>query len=111
MLKSYFSLKNCAVYYERVVRLKWEGVTVMIMFGGWGESTAKLMSYMARDPAARDNFTRSTVEFVEKYGFDGVELAWMYPVCWKVSGTQRTPTQSRYVSGTHVSHREEHQVT
>lgn len=34
---------------------------------------------MARDPALRANFVASVVEFLLRFGFDGLDFDWEYP--------------------------------
>jgi len=39
---------------------------------------------MVNDPAARARFITEAVIFMEKYGFEGLDLDWEYPKCWQV---------------------------
>jgi chitinase len=50
----------------------------IIAIGGWNAGSANY-SEMAADPAKRTVFVRSCVEFVKKYGFDGLDMDWEYP--------------------------------
>lgn len=50
----------------------------MISIGGWTLSGE--FSDIALTPSSRDKFARSAVAFVKKYGFDGVDIDWEYPV-------------------------------
>lgn len=70
-------------FYDRVARLKEKGVTVSLALGGWNDSQGDKYSRLVRSAAARSKFVRQAVQFVEKYGFGGLDLDWEYPVCWQ----------------------------
>ncbi len=53
-------------------------VRTLISVGGWTWST--YFSDVALTPASRAAFAHSCVAFVQRYGFDGVDLDWEYPV-------------------------------
>lgn len=71
-------------FYERVVAYKKKGAKVTLAIGGWNDSAGDKYSRLVRDPSARARFVKTVVEFIEKYGFDGLDLDWEYPVCWQV---------------------------
>lgn len=71
-------------FYERVVEYKRHGVKVSIALGGWNDSAGDKYSKLVNDPGARKRFVIHAVQFVEKYGFDGLDLDWEYPKCWQV---------------------------
>jgi len=50
----------------------------MISIGGWNAGSKKF-SEMAADPAKRQIFLDSIIPFVQKYGFEGVDMDWEYP--------------------------------
>ncbi|WP_242095012.1 glycoside hydrolase family 18 protein [Aestuariivivens sediminicola] len=52
-------------------------IKVMIACGGWGGSGG--FSDMANDPDRRREFVSSTMDFVNKYDLDGVDIDWEYP--------------------------------
>ena len=60
------------------LRLKYPHLKVMIAIGGWNEGSKKY-SEMAADDTKRKMFVNSTVEFLKKYSFDGLDLDWEYP--------------------------------
>lgn len=70
-------------FYDRVARLKEKGVTVSLALGGWNDSQGDKYSRLVRNAAARSKFVRQALQFVEKYGFGGLDLDWEYPVCWQ----------------------------
>ncbi|XP_062561073.1 endochitinase-like [Armigeres subalbatus] len=49
-----------------------------IAVGGWKHGGAKF-SKMAASRERRKIFVQSVVNFLEEYGFDGLEIAWLYP--------------------------------
>lgn len=50
----------------------------MLSVGGWNAGSGKY-SVMAEDPVKRRTFIDSTVVFLKKYGFAGVDFDWEYP--------------------------------
>ncbi|KAJ9590784.1 hypothetical protein L9F63_016170, partial [Diploptera punctata] len=50
----------------------------LVAIGGWNEGSIKY-SEMASTEEGREKFTGSAVAFVEKRGFDGLDLDWEYP--------------------------------
>jgi chitinase len=71
-------------FYERVVEFKRKGIKVTVAIGGWNDSAGDKYSRLVRDAAARARFIKHVIEFIEKYGFQGLDLDWEYPVCWQV---------------------------
>jgi chitinase len=80
-------------FYERVVALKQKGVKVTLAIGGWNDSAGDKYSRLVRSAAARKKFVNHVVGFLEKYGFDGLDLDWEYPVCWQVDCKKGQPDE------------------
>ena len=55
------------------LKLKYPHLKVMIAIGGWNEGSTKY-SQMAKDDDKRAKFVNSTVEFLKKHKFDGLDL-------------------------------------
>ncbi|XP_046655141.1 probable chitinase 10 [Daphnia pulicaria] len=70
--------------YAKVTALKKNGIKVLIALGGWNDSLGSKYSQLVNNPTARKRFVDNAVAFVEKYGFDGLDLDWEYPKCWQV---------------------------
>lgn len=51
---------------------------IMLSIGGWNLSTN--FSDVAADIVKREHFVTSAIEHLDKYGFDGYEIDWRYPV-------------------------------
>lgn len=66
-------------FYERVTKLRAKGVKVTVAIGGWNDSAGDKYSRLVRDPAARARFIKAVIEFIERNGFDGLDLDWEYP--------------------------------
>jgi len=60
------------------LKKKWPHLKVMIAIGGWNEGSVKY-SKMAKDPKSRSTFVNSTLDFLKKHKFDGLDLDWEYP--------------------------------
>ena len=50
----------------------------MIAIGGWNEGVKKY-SKMASSKQSRQEFINSVVKFIQKHGFDGLDVDWEYP--------------------------------
>jgi len=61
----------------------------LISVGGWTKSGR--FSDMASTVASRKVFAQSCKDFIKKYGFDGVDLDWEYPVSGGLEGNSRRP--------------------
>ena len=53
--------------------------------GGWNDSAGDKYSRLVNSPSARLRFIENVIQFIEKYGFQGLDLDWEYPVCWQVN--------------------------
>ncbi|XP_028131818.1 probable chitinase 10 [Diabrotica virgifera virgifera] len=71
-------------FYKKVVEYKSKGIKVLIAIGGWNDSLGDKYSRLVNNPQARARFVANVIEFIEKYGFDGLDLDWEYPKCWQV---------------------------
>ncbi|XP_055636577.1 probable chitinase 10 [Toxorhynchites rutilus septentrionalis] len=80
-------------FYERVVELKRKGKKVTVAIGGWNDSAGDKYSRLVRNANARSKFIANVMAFIEKYGFDGLDLDWEYPVCWQVDCTKGYPDE------------------
>lgn len=61
----------------------------LIAVGGWSWSSR--FSDAALTEASRATFADSVVNFIVKYGFDGVDIDWEYPVSGGLSTNKRRP--------------------
>ena len=71
-------------FFERVAAFKNKGAKVSIALGGWNDSEGDKYSRLVNSPAARKRFISEAVKFIEKWGFQGLDLDWEYPKCWQV---------------------------
>ncbi|XP_041566012.1 probable chitinase 10 isoform X1 [Drosophila elegans] len=82
-------------FYDRVVQYKQKGLRVSVAIGGWNDSLGNKYARLVLDSQARARFVESALKFVEKYGFDGLDLDWEYPVCWQVECSKGTPAEKQ----------------
>ncbi|XP_051164101.1 probable chitinase 10 [Leptopilina boulardi] len=71
-------------FYERVLKYKKRGLKISLALGGWNDSAGDKYSRLVNNQAARKKFIEHAIRFLEKFGFDGLDLDWEYPVCWQV---------------------------
>ena len=64
--------------------MKNKGIRTLVALGGWNDSEGNKYSRMVATKASRTKFIASALQFIEKYGFEGLDLDWEYPVCWQV---------------------------
>jgi chitinase len=62
----------------RALKQKYPGLKTLISVGGWEWSGR--FSNMASTAVRRETFAGSVVDFLVKYGFDGVDIDWEFPV-------------------------------
>ena len=90
------------VLYERFTGLKdtHNGLETWISVGGWSFTdpgpTRSAFSDMSSSAANRKKFINELINFMEHYGFDGVDLDWEYPQADDRGGV--TADKANYVS-------------
>jgi chitinase len=55
------------------------GVKVLVSIGGGGGGQGALFNKMSASETARQTFVSNVVEFLSKYGYDGVDIDWEVP--------------------------------
>lgn len=65
--------------------LRSRGVRVVLGLGGWNDSAGDKYSRLINNASARRKFIVHALDFIEQFGFDGLDLDWEYPKCWQVS--------------------------
>ena len=54
-------------------------VKLLVALGGWNDSRTSKYSTLLADPAKRAAFVQHAVQFLNQYGFDGLDLDYEYP--------------------------------
>ncbi|GJL48079.1 hypothetical protein TUM17580_41380 [Citrobacter farmeri] len=72
---------------SQVLRKQNPQLKVLLSVGGWG---ARGFSGAAATPETRAVFIQSAMEIMQKYGLDGIDLDWEYPVngAWGLVASQ-----------------------
>lgn len=73
----------------QLLKKKHPHLKTLIAVGGWTLSSP--FSDAALTAASREKFAKSAVEFMVKYGFDGIDLDWEYPVSGGLAGNRNRP--------------------
>merc|ERR1719445_1598313 len=71
-------------FYSQLVSLRTSGVKVLLALGGWNDSEGDKYSRLVGSQENIERFVESSLEFLDRWGFDGLDLDWEYPVCWQV---------------------------
>lgn len=71
---------------------KYPDVTVLISTGGWAASEG--LWYCTQDEEKMRTFSKSAVEFIRKYGFDGIDIDFEFPSETPLSGNYTNFTES-----------------
>lgn len=68
---------------QRVISLREinPNLKIVLSLGGWTESSGKFASLVA-EKYNRKAFIDHAVTFLKLYRFDGLDIAWFFPVCW-----------------------------
>lgn len=61
-------------FYTKVSGLKAKGIKVSLAIGGWNDSAGDKYGRLLTNPAARRKFITHVIEFIKKYGFEGLDL-------------------------------------
>ena len=72
------------------LKIKHRHLQTLLAVGGWSQSSR--FSDVALTGAARQRFAKSCVELVARYGFDGLDVDWEYPVTGGMEGNKRRPS-------------------
>lgn len=70
-------------FYELIAKLKNQGIKVLLSIGGWNDSWGNKYSRLVSSATARAKFVNTSIAFLKKYGFQGLDLDWEYPKCWQ----------------------------
>jgi len=63
----------------QILKAQYPHIKTLISVGGW--TWSEKFSDVALTPQSRTLFASSCVDFIQEYGFDGVDIDWEYPVC------------------------------
>ena len=71
---------RCAGNFNQLLLLKaaHPHLRVLLSLGGWGSS--EHFSAVAATASGRNRLALSCADWVERYGFDGIDVDWEYPV-------------------------------
>lgn len=74
-----------ADFYGKITRLREKGVKAVLGVGGLKDSESDKWNRMAADREHRKEFINSALKVLRRWNFDGLQLAWQYPLCKQVS--------------------------
>jgi chitinase len=68
-------------FFQQVVAHKAYGSKVLIAIGGWNDSASDKYYRLISNPGARAAFIADALAFIDRWGFDGLDLDYEYPGC------------------------------
>jgi chitinase len=96
------TVEDTAVDYSNFIKLnklkaKYTGLRTVIAVGGWDGS--QNFSAATATPLTRQIFAQSCIDFVKKYGFDGINIDWEYPCSGgKIGNTESSYDKSNFTA-------------
>lgn len=69
--KSFLKLNSVEKNYQKYLNSYFQN---SLALGGWNDSQGDKYSRLVRSPSARKRFVAQAVQFLEKYGFNGLDL-------------------------------------
>lgn len=78
----------------RELKKTYPHIQTLISVGGW--TWSKSFSDVAASDSGRDTFAKSAAAFVSKYGFDGIDIDWEFPVEGGDNITHRPEDKQNY---------------
>lgn len=77
-------------FYGKITELRQTGVKVILGVGGLKDSEDNKWNQMVSIRKNRKKFITSVQKYLQKWNFDGVQIAWQYPVCKQVRKQKKT---------------------
>lgn len=81
-------------FYGKIAELKQTGVKVILGAGGLKDSEDDKWKRMASTHGNRKIFIDSLFDMLHRWNFDGVQIAWQYPVCKQVDNHIKMSVQT-----------------
>ncbi|KAH9643897.1 hypothetical protein HF086_012772 [Spodoptera exigua] len=77
-------------FYGKLTQLRQTGVKIIIGAGGLTDSESRKWSVMVSSPENRKTFVESVLKFLQRWHFDGIQVAWQYPGCRQTPCTKES---------------------
>ncbi|RWS26523.1 chitinase-like protein [Leptotrombidium deliense] len=79
-------------FYKRILKLKTinQNLKVLLALGGWNDSEDDKYSRLVADENSTSKFINHALQFVQKHGFDGLDIDWEFPGCPQAKCTTET---------------------
>lgn len=74
-----------------------KGVKVIIGIGGLEDSEDEKWAEMTANQEKRHIFVESALKFLNRWNFDGLQIAWQYPVCKQVNCVDKLTPGNNFI--------------
>lgn len=64
-------------FYQQIIAMKQQGQKILLSVGGWNFPSS-IFSTMVSKPEYRQSFIQSAQQFMDQYGFDGIDIDWEF---------------------------------